>query len=357
MDIVFDHVTLAQRVLFGTGRAVDHTVAALESLGARRVLVIADAFAAEIREAVSARITAVATIDEIVQHVPLDRARAAVELATSSGADTVLTIGGGSATGLAKVIARETSLPIVAVPTTFAGSEATAVWGHTENGRKVTGTDDRVLPRVIIYDASLSVSLPGSLAAASGMNALAHAVDGFWAPRADPINRALGTESIAALIPGLRALAADPEDLGAREQTLYGAYLAAVAFASAGSGIHHKVCHVLGGAYNLSHAEMHAIVLPYVTAFNSPYAPEAAARIAAALGVRSAGTGLFRLREELGIVSSLAALGLNEADIPDAAHQALAAVPASNPRPVDAAAVESIIRAAWAGAPVEEDPA
>ena len=241
------------------------------------------------------------------------------------------------------------------MPTTFAGSEATNVWGQTEGHRKVTGVDDRVLPRAIVYDASLSSSLPGHLAAASGMNALAHAVDGFWAPRADPINRALGTEAVRALVPGLRGLAEDPADLSAREQTLYGAYLAAVAFASAGSGMHHKICHVLGGAYNLSHAEMHAIVLPYVTAFNAPAAPDAAARVSDALGGAPAGLGLYRLRQTLGIPSSLAELGLEEADIPEAARLCAAAIPDSNPRPVSERDVETLIRAAWAGEEITEE--
>jgi len=354
MPIRFDHMTLGQRVLFGAGQAVEHTISAVEGLGARRVLLIAGGSASAVAAAIEARVPVAGRIHDIVQHVPVEAGRAAVELAGSVSADAVIAIGGGSAIGLAKLVARETGLPIVAVPTTFAGSEATNVWGQVEGERKTTGVDDRVLPRVIVYDAMLSVSLPASLAMASGLNAVAHAVDGFWAPRADPINAALGAEGIRVLIPGLRALAAGPDDLAAREQTLYGAYLAAVAFASAGSGLHHKICHVLGGAYGLSHAELHAIVLPYVVAFNAPAAPAAATRISAALGGGDPAAGLHALRRELGVVGSLAELGLAEADIPVAAGLALAAVPASNPRPVTLEDVEGIIRAAWAGAPIEE---
>jgi len=354
MPIRFDHITLGQRVLFGAGQAVEQVVVAAEGLGARRVLLIAGGSAMALSDAVAARVPVVARIHDIVQHVPVERGAAAVELARAEGVDALVAIGGGSSTGLAKFVARETGLPIIAVPTTFAGSEATNVWGQTEGGRKTTGVDDRVLPRAIVYDAALSASLPVGLAMASGLNAVAHAVDGFWAPRADPINAALGTEGIRALVPGLTALAGDADDLAAREQTLYGAYLAAVAFASAGSGMHHKICHVLGGAYGLSHAEMHAIVLPYVTAFNAPAAPEAAARISAAVGGTSAAAGLYELRRTLGIVDSLAELGLAESDIPAAAELALAAIPASNPRPVVLADVEGIIRAAWAGQAIEE---
>lgn len=350
----FDHRTLGQRMLFGTDAAADNVATAVGDLGAQRVLLVADAAAPEVVARILERVPVAARIDEVVQHVPVENGEAAVRLAREVDADLVLTVGGGSATGLGKFIARDTALPLVSVPTTFAGSEATDVWGQTEGGRKVTGIDPHVLPRAIVYDAALSRSLPVGLATASGMNALAHAVDGFWAPRADPINRALGTEGIRALIPGLRRLAADPHDLEAREQTLYGAYLAAVAFASAGSGIHHKICHTLGGAYNLSHAEMHAIVLPYVTAFVAPAAPDAAGRVSQALGGAPAGPGLLALRAELGIPAGLRDLGMREGDIVEAAELALPAIPPSTPRPVSLDDLTTLLRAAWAGAPLEE---
>jgi len=349
VPITFDHTTLGQRVLFGTGAALDNAVAAVQSLGAERVLLIADAFAVELADAVAARVSVAVRIGEVVQHVPVDRADAATGDARAAGVDAIVSIGGGSSTGLAKAVALQTGLPIVVIPTTFAGSEATDVWGLTENERKTTGSDQRVLPKVIVYDAALSAGLPATLAVSSGLNAVAHAVDGFWAPRADPINRALGTEGLRALVPGLRALHADPDDIDAREQALYGAYLAAVAFASAGSGMHHKICHVLGGRFALPHAEMHSIVLGYVIAFNAPAAPDAAARIATAFDGADGATGLFRLRAELDAPRSLAEIGLQEHDIPEAAELARAAIPASNPRPVTSKDVERLLHDAWAG--------
>ena len=354
MSIAFDHSTLGQRVLFGSEKALEHTVAAISGLGAERVLMIGSKSSSDLSDQISSQSPIVAHIHEIVQHVPIDRARAAVELAERASIDAVVAIGGGSSTGLAKIVARDTGLPIIAVPTTFAGSEATNVWGLTEGKRKQTGSDDRVLPKVVVYDATLSTSLPGSLAAASGLNAVAHAVDGFWAPRVDPINMALASEGIGALIPGLRALAKNSGNLEARERMLYGAYLAAVAFASSGSGMHHKICHVLGGAYGLSHSEMHSVVLPYVTAFNAPAAPEAANRISQALGGSPAASGLYDLRREVGVASSLAELGMREEDIPEASELVVAAVPESNPRPVTQHDMESLLRAAWAGTPIEE---
>ncbi|MCB1274317.1 MAG: iron-containing alcohol dehydrogenase, partial [Leucobacter sp.] len=246
MTLSFDHTTLGQRVLFGRGSAAENAAKVAREFGSERVLLIADAFAMELSDAIARQVNVVERIHDIVQHVPLERADAATMLAENTRADAIITIGGGSSTGLAKIVALRTGLPIIAVPTTFAGSEATDVWGLTEANRKSTGTDPRVLPKAIVYDVTLSTGLPAQLAVSSGLNALAHAVDGFWAPRADPINVALGTEGVRSLVPGLRGLVKDPADLGAREQTLFGAYLAAVAFASAGSGMHHKICHALG---------------------------------------------------------------------------------------------------------------
>ncbi|MGN6220914.1 MAG: maleylacetate reductase [Microbacterium sp.] len=354
MAIEFDHSTLGQRVLFGTGAAARNTLAALTGLDASRVLLIADRFTLELADEIAATAPVVDRIHDIVQHVPVENAEDAVARARATGADVVLTIGGGSSTGLAKIVARETGLPIVAVPTTFAGSEATNVWGQTEGERKTTGVDDNVLPRVVVYDASLMATMPATLAMSSALNAVAHAIDGFWAPRADPINRALGTEGLRALLPGLRQLHREPDSLEAREQTLYGAYLAAVAFASAGSGMHHKICHALGGTYNLPHAETHSVVIGYVTAFNAPFAPDAADRVASALGGdTSPGGGLYRLRHDIDAPRSLQELGLDESAIPAAVEIILPAIPASNPRPVTVADLETLLHAAWAGDPIE----
>jgi alcohol dehydrogenase class IV len=237
------------------------------------------------------------------------------------------------------------------VPTTYAGSEATNVWGLTEGARKTTGVDDRVLPRTVIYDAALTLTLPVALSVASGLNAVAHCVDSMWAPRADPINRALAGEGIRALAAGLRGISRRSDDLEHRENALYGTYLAAVAFASAGSGMHHKICHVLGGTYNLPHAETHAIVLPYVTAFNSGASSEAESRLAAAFDAATGIDGLERLRVDLDAPRALRDVGFDESSIDEAARLCADAIPASNPRAVDAGSLNLLLRAAWRGDP------
>ncbi|WP_374197701.1 maleylacetate reductase [Rhodococcus sp. BP-110] len=348
----FDHRTPAQRVLFGRGGAVDNVATALDSLSATRVFVIADSFAADLADGIAARVPVVARIDGVTQHVPVADGNAAVARARDEAVDAIVSIGGGSATGLAKFVARDTSIPVIAVPTTFAGSEATDVWGQTEGDRKTTGSDPRVLPVAVVYDAMLFASLPRSLTSASGLNAVAHAVDGFWAPRADPINVAWGTEGLRALVTGLRATIADADDLDARDSMLYGAYLAAVAFASAGSGLHHKICHVLGGAFSLSHADTHGVVLPYVVDFNAASALDAARRVSDALGGAPAARGLYDLGRGLEAAKSLRELGMPESGIDLAVERVLPLAPPSNPRPVTGPDLRTLITAAWAGEPV-----
>jgi maleylacetate reductase len=361
----FHYEALPGRVVFGAGAARRELTAEVERLDAHRVLLVATAteepLARELAAPLGERVVAVFT--SVRPHVPLPVAEAARALALSVRADAVLSVGGGSTTGTAKAVALTTGLPILAVPTTYAGSEVTPVWGltersangtgiSTEDAHKTTGTDPVVLPRTVIYDAELTVSLPAELSAASGLNALAHCVEAFWAPRRNPISSLAAEEGIRALAAGLPTMHTDPADLAAREQLLYGAYLAGSAFAVAGSGLHHKICHALGGAYDLPHAQTHAIVLPEVLAFNGPAAPDALARIARALDTGDPVAGLRALSHQLGIPRGLRELGMTEDQIDHAAALAAPAVPADNPRPADEAAIREIIHAAWAGAPL-----
>lgn len=349
MSIAFDHTTLGQRVLFGSGRAADLLAAEVGRRRAHRVMVVAAPTERALVDDVTRRIDVAVLHEGVAPHVPIERAEHARTVATEHEIDLLVCIGGGSTTGLAKAIALTTGLPIVAVPTTYAGSEATDVWGLTEQARKTTGSDPRVLPGTVVYDAHLTLSLPVPLSVASGLNGLAHCIDSMWAPRTDPINQALAAEGIRALAEGLPAIVTDPSGVDGREQALYGAYLSAVAFASAGSGLHHKICHVLGGAYNLPHARTHATVLPYVLAFNAPDAPDAERRIAAAFGTDTAVAGLDALRATLDAPRSLNDCGLDEANIAEAVDLILPFVPDTNPRPVTAADLDALLRAAYAG--------
>ena len=355
----FEHQTYPQRVVFGAGAARDRLPDEVRRLGAQRVLVVATEAEADLAASLTTDVPVVERYLGVRPHVPVERAEDARRLAAECGADLVLSVGGGSTTGFAKAIALTTGLPVVAVPTTYAGSEATPVWGLTEGRTKTTGTDPAVLPRTIVYDPELSVTLPVALGVASGLNAMAHCVDSLWAPRANPILSANAGEGIRALAPALRGIVADGSDLEARAGCLYGAYLSAATFAGAGSGLHHKVCHVLGGTWDLPHAQTHAVVLPHVLAFNADAAPDAAARVATALGTGSdandAVAGLLALYADLDAPTSLRDLGLAEDALDEATERVVAAAPADNPRPVEPDGVRRMLRRAWAGeAPLTE---
>ena len=357
--MAFVHETLPQRVALERGGAARRLADEVARLGARRVMVIAAGSASAVADQVTAGLPEAVRWHEVRQHVPVELAERARAAAAEASVDAIVTVGGGSTTGLGKAVAMTTGLPIIAVPTTYAGSEATPVWGLTEGRVKRTGVDPRVLPVAVVYDSELSASLPVGLSVASGLNALAHSVDSLWAPGADPINQALGLEGVRPLALGLPRIVADPADGEGRDQVLYGCYLSAVSFASAGSGMHHKICHVLGGAYDLPHAQTHAIVLPHVLAYNAPAVPRLAARLVEALGwslpggqddaAAAAVDALEALRLRLWAPRALRDLGLAEADLPDAVARCLAAIPESNPVPVTEESLTALLGAAWAG--------
>ncbi len=228
----------------------------------------------------------------------------------------------------------------------------TPVWGLTEDGRKTTGRDPAVQPATVIYDPELTLSLPPAIAAPSGVNALAHCVEAMWVPAASPITTLMAAEGIRTLAGSLPAVVADGGDLEARSGALYGAYLAGAAFATTGSGLHHRICHVLGGAFDLPHAETHTIVLPYVVAFNELAVPEVMRTIAAALGTQSAPAGLWALTGRLGTPRALRDIGLSAEDVDRAVKLLLEKDYSDNARPVTEADLTAIVRAAFAGDPV-----
>jgi maleylacetate reductase len=345
----FTYDALPGRVIFGIG-AIERVPAEVVLLGAERVLLIAGEHEREVagRLARSLGRRLVGTLDDVRAHVPSDLAASARGTAGELGADLLITLGGGSTTGLGKAIALERGTPILAIPTTYAGSEMTPIWGLTEANRKTTGRDMRVLPRVVVYDPILTLSLPPRLSAASGMNAMAHCVEAGYAEGGSPVVRAMALEGICALAGALPAVLDHPGDIEVRSELLYAAYLAGSSLAAAGSGLHHKICHVLGGAFDLPHAETHALILPHAVAFNAPAMPEAMDRIARALGVDDPAAGLFDLDVALGLPTRLAEIGMREADLDEAATL-IADHVQDNPRPVDAPSIRRLLDDAAAG--------
>lgn len=336
------------RVVYGLGSR--HQLGEeLDRLGLRQVMLIASGSARDEADVLAADLDHRLTwrVDGVRQHVPADLAEHVAADAARVEADGVVTLGGGSATGLGKALARS-GLPLVALPTTYAGSEMTPIWGITSGGRKVTGRDPRVLPRTVIYDVELTFSLPAATTAASGMNALAHCLEALWAAGANPLSGPLALEGARALVEALPASVADPTGPKGRSRALVGACQAGMALATAGTGLHHRLCHVLGGRFDLPHAETHAAVLPHVVAFNEPVLGPLAARMAVAVGSGRASSAVHDLGVRLGLPLSLSELGMPETGIAEVAAE-VAADPPPNPRPVDESALRAVLRAAWEG--------
>lgn len=342
------------RVVLRAGAAVTATAGEAERLGLRRLLVVCGARGKDTAQEVADSLgPALAGLhDGARMHVPVEVADRAVEVALAVGADGCVAVGGGSAIGLGKAIALRTGLPLIAVPSTYSGSEMTPVWGLTEHGVKRTGRDRTVLPRSVVYDPELTLSLPVPLSATSGVNAIAHAVEALYAPDASPLVSLMAREGVRAMAEALPDVAADPASLDARGRALYGSWLCGSCLGATTMGLHHKLCHVLGGTFGLPHAETHTVVLPYALAYNAPAAPDAADAVARALGAASdAPTALWELAGRLGAPRSLAELGLTEAQVAVAAAQATGQQPYANPREVTPEGVLGVLRAAYRGAP------
>jgi maleylacetate reductase len=340
---------LAARIVFGIGR-LDDLPDEIDRLGVARVMLVAAPSSKSVADAVAEKLgpLCVGIFSDVQQHVPIEAVEAASSEAANLRADCVATIGGGSAIGFGKAIVLETAIPIIAVPTTYSGSEVTPVYGITRNGQKWTGRDASVLPKTVVYDPALTVSLPSSVTGPSGMNAIAHCVEALYARAWNPITSLLASEGLRALIGGLPRAVEAPEDLDARSDVLYGAFLAGSSLAVVGMALHHRICHVLGGSFGLSHGDANAVILPHVVRYNAEAAADAVARLAAALGVGDAAAGLFDFAESIGAPTSLASLGMQEVDLYEAARL-ITDTASWNPRPVEFQPVLELLHDAFLG--------
>jgi maleylacetate reductase len=346
---VFRYEALPMRVRFGTGEAA-HLAEEIDALGGSRALLICSPGRERTVEALVATLgeRCVGVFAQARTHVPVELAHQASELAADLGADTCVTVGGGSAIGLGKAISLEHGLPVIAVPTTYSGSEMSPVWGLTENGHKRTGRDRRVLPRSVIYDVELTMDLPGPLSVTSGFNAVAHAVEALYAPDASPIVSLMAVEAVTAMAEALPRLAVDGSDLEARTFAQYGGWLAGACLGATTMSLHHRLCHVLGGALDLPHAPTHTVLLPHVLAFNTAAAPSAIALLSTALGDPDPASALRRIERGCAAPMSLQALGMSEDDIEAIAELTLA-TPVTNPRPADRDDLLTLLQDAWTG--------
>jgi alcohol dehydrogenase class IV len=348
----FVYDALPVRVVFGSG-SVTQLRSEAERLGVRRVLVLSTPGRGEgqARE-IAAHLgdLSVGIHPGAVMHTPVEATEHAVRVVQAENAAAVVAIGGGSTTGLAKAIALRTNLPQIVIPTTYAGSEMTPILGETQDGMKTTQRTLKVLPEIVIYDVDLTLGLPPAIAATSGMNAMAHAVEALYACDRNPVISLMAEEGIRSLAGALPRIMEAPQDRLARSDALYGAWLCGTCLGAVGMALHHKLCHVLGGAFNLPHAETHTIVLPHAVAYNAPAAPDAMERIARALGAGEAALGLFKLAGRLGAKQALRDIGMPEDGVERVVKAALA-TPYWNPRPLKETTLRDLLTRAWNGDP------
>ena len=347
----FTYTGVPSRVVFGSG-ALDRVAEEVRALGCGRALVLSTPQQADAGHDLLHRLGRLGAglFTEAAMHTPVEITERAMLVVGDLDADCTVALGGGSTTGLGKAIALRTDLPQIVIPTTYAGSEATPILGETKGGLKTTQRSPRILPEVIIYDVDLTLTLPAALSATSGMNAIAHAVEGLYTRDANPIVSLMAEEGIRALATALPAIARDPGDRDARSDALYGAWLCGVVLGSVGMALHHKLCHTLGGTFDLPHADTHTVILPHAAAYNAAAAPQAMARVARALGVPDAPQGLYDLAVRLGAPLALKDIGMPEDGLDRAADLAVAD-PYWNPRPIERAAVRALLDDAFFGRP------
>jgi maleylacetate reductase len=337
------------RVVFGAG-AAGELGAELSRAGCTRALLLATPGRRELLDRLDAVLgdLSVGRFDRAQLHVPAAVVEAAGHDVDRLRPDCLVSVGGGSAIGLGKALAVERHLPLVSMPTTYSGSEMTDIWGMTREHAKSTSRSIHAAPAIVIYDPELTLSLSAAVSAASGMNGVAHAVEALYAFDANPLASLLAEAALHGFATALPVVVRDRSNIGARTVALRAAHLAGVALNQTSMGLHHKLCHVLGGSFGLPHADTHAALLPHATAYNRDHAREAMATIARAIGSADAAEGLDALNRQLGVVRSLRELGLKAEHLDRVADLAMTAT-YPNPRPVTREGVRAILDDAFNG--------
>lgn len=336
------------RILFGPG-SLSKIADEIRHLGCSSALVLSTPSRREDAERLHRELKGLSAgvFSEAAMHTPVAVTECAMMIYADLGADCIVALGGGSAIGLGKAIAYRTNAPQVVVATTYAGSEVTPILGQTENGIKTTLKHASVLPEVVIYDAELTLGLPVAISVASGLNAMAHAIEGLYANNSNPITDLMALEGIRVLKIALPLIVEQPDDVTARNNALYGSWLCGTVLGSVGMALHHKICHTLGGSFDLSHAETHAIMLPHTAAYNAQAAKDELAPVTQLFG-GDLGGGLYDFAQLIGAPLALKELGLAEADLDRVGDLAVENA-YWNPRPINREAVRELLQRAWSG--------
>lgn len=346
---VFKYKSVEANVIFGSG-TISHLAGLIREIGGTRVMLISTPQQADRIKTLGLSLgdLVAGLYCEAAMHTPVSVTERAMQAVTTNNIDVVVAMGGGSTIGLAKAIALRSPIPYIAIPTTYAGSEMTPILGQTDRGRKTTLRDHKVLPRAVIYDVDLTIGLPIALSGTSGMNAIAHAAEGLYALDTNPVMQLIAEEGVRALAAALPRIAKESTDQEARSEALYGAWLCGTVLGSVGMALHHKLCHTLGGRFNLPHAETHSIILPHAIAFNAPAIPDAIARLRRSLNATDPAAALFDLARSVGAASGLKDLGMPREGVDQAVDDALENA-YWNPRPLTREAIALLLERAWNG--------
>ncbi|RBA13241.1 hypothetical protein FPRO05_13668 [Fusarium proliferatum] len=354
----FEYDVQTNRVVFGSG-SVKKLPAEIKRLDVSRPLLLCTPgkrhLADQLSEIIKGASLDVAGIfANATAHTPTSVTEQGTAFLGSVSADCVVSIGGGSVVGLGKAISIRSGVPHISIPTTYSGSEMTPILGETKDGIKTTRSDPKILPAVVIYDVDLTLTLPPVICSTSGVNAIAHAVEALYARNANPITSILALEGIKSLAEALPQIVESPDSKAPRDQALYGAWLCGTVLGNSSMGLHHKICHVLGGSFGLPHAETHTVMLPHSLSYNAPCIPEQMAKLAAVFpgSEGDALKGLGLLLGKLPVPGGLQELGMKESDI-ERASQIATSNQYPNPRPLELKWIFELLRRAWAGEPAE----
>lgn len=345
----FTYKALPWNIIFGIG-ALKRLPDELSKLGFKKALVLTTPQQAEQGQEILNLLgeQGAGLFDQAVMHVPATTVEQAIAEVKRLSADCSVSLGGGSTTGLGKALALKLDLPNVVIPTSYAGSEMTNIWGITENERKVTGRDDAVVPTLTLYDPELTRTLPPQFAGPSGLNAMAQAVVNITSGDVNPITLIMALEAVRALAHSLPKVISEPDNMDARAEALYGASLAGGSLGTGTTSLHHRLCHTFGGTFNTPHAETHTILLPHCVAYNAAAVPKGTRKLADALGVENAAAGLFELAKTVGAPTALKDIGIREEDL-DKAVEVATEKQVNNPEPVTKKRLRKLLENAYHG--------
>jgi len=336
------------RIIFGNG-TLSQLASEVERLGAKRALVLSTPFQAQDAHRLAENLGAIAAgvFTEAAMHTPIETTDLAMGAYDAVQADCVISYGGGSTIGLGKAIANRNDTLQVVVVTTYAGSEVTPILGQTENGVKTTMRGPQILPEVVIYDPELTLGLPVAMSVTSGLNAMAHSVEALYAQENNPVSSMMAVEGIRALKQALPIIVNEPGNLTARGEALYGSWLCGTVLGVVGMALHHKLCHTLGGSFDMPHAETHAVMLPHTVAYNEVAAKDALRPAADLFGGDLSG-GLYDFAVKLRAPLTLKELGMTADSISVAADLAVKA-PYWNPQEITRDGIVSLLNEAFNG--------